>query len=121
MSWLRIVTYTVPDTDDGNAKQALIASVADYVSVLERQRGFSGAYWGESPADGTISAVSHWSSLNAIEAAEGALRELQAMTPSAGLSLVDVQNIELFPVPAMSMWTDEEEPRGKRGLFGRQR
>lgn len=72
MSWLRVVTYQLPDHSVAKAVEAIKAGTEQVVRILEERPGFGGAYWGESPADNTVSAISHWSSLEAIQSAEGA-------------------------------------------------
>jgi heme-degrading monooxygenase HmoA len=126
MSWLRVVTYQLPATDTDAAIESIKASSASVLSVLETLPGFGSAYWAESPEDNTVSAISYWVSLEAIHAAEASLKNIQSIRDSTA-GLLEVHNIGLFPVPAISMWSsdDAEEEAPKRGLlagrFGRKR
>jgi len=94
-SWLRIVTFALPD-DPNIDSDFVAASLSGSAAILRQQAGFKGAYWGESPADRTISAVMHWSSLDAIEASVPALRELTARRTNAGFHLLSAENIKLY-------------------------
>jgi heme-degrading monooxygenase HmoA len=126
VSWLRVVTYQLPATDADAAIESIKASSAGVLSVLEAQPGFGSAYWAESPEDNTVSAISYWGSLEAIEAAEASLKKIQSIR-DATEGLLEVHNIGLFPVPAISMWSsDEAEEDGNKrrllsGRFGRKR
>ncbi|HEX3613730.1 MAG TPA: hypothetical protein VHU88_18720 [Sporichthyaceae bacterium] len=113
MSWLRVVTYSLPETDTEQALEGLRAGSESVVRILEDQPGFGGAYWGESPEENTVSAITHWSSLAAIEAAEPALARVRAQRESVadGIAVLEVHNVGLFAVPAVSMWFDDDEPR----------
>jgi heme-degrading monooxygenase HmoA len=123
MSWLRVVTYQLPE--EGAARDDALELVKTgteaMVRVLEQQPGFGGAYWGESPEEDTVSAVTHWSSLEAIQAADGALAELRAVHALArGISVLEVHNVGLFAVPAISMWLDDDdgrEPPARRDAY----
>jgi heme-degrading monooxygenase HmoA len=126
MSWLRVVTYQLPATDTEAAIESIKASSASVLAVLETLPGFSTAYWAESPEDNTVSAVSYWSSLEAIKAAEATLKNIQSIR-DATTGLLEVHNIGLFPVPAISMWSsddgEDEAPKHRllAGRFGRKR
>lgn len=109
MSWLRIVTYQLPDQGATTAIEAIKADTEKIVRVLEELPGFGGGYWGESPEDNTVSAITHWSSLEAIQSAQGALKKIQAeRDPGHGSTVLEVHNVGLFAVPAISMWLDED-------------
>jgi len=122
MSWLRVVTYQLPTTGTETAIEEIKASTATVVAILEEQPGFSGAYWADSPEDNTVSAISYWASLEAIEAAEKSLAKIQSIRDSTE-GLLEVHNIGLFPVSSISMWgaddEGEEEVRKHRLLPGR--
>jgi heme-degrading monooxygenase HmoA len=126
MSWLRVVTYQLPATDTDAAIESIKASSASVLSVLETLPGFGSAYWAESPEDNTVSAISYWVSLEAIHAAEASLKNIQSIRDSTE-GLLEVHNIGLFPVPAISMWSsDDAEDEGPKhrllaGRFGRKR
>jgi hypothetical protein len=113
VSWLRVVTYSLPETDTEQALEGLRAGSESVVRILEDQPGFGGAYWGESPEENTVSAITHWSSLAAIEAAEPALARVREQRESVadGIAVLEVHNVGLFAVPAVSMWFDDDEPR----------
>jgi hypothetical protein len=113
VSWLRVVTYSLPETDTEQALEGLRAGSESVFRILEEQPGFGGAYWGESPEENTVSAITHWSSLAAIEAAEPALARVRAQRESVadGIAVLEVHNVGLFAVPAVSMWFDDDEPR----------
>lgn len=113
MSWLRVVTYQLPDQGAAEAIDAIKAGTEAISRVLEELPGYGGGYWGESPEDNTVSAVTHWSSLEAIQSAEGALRKIQQTRDVAhGSTLLEVHNVGLFAVPAVSSWLsdDDKEP-----------
>jgi hypothetical protein len=65
-------------------------------------------------------------SLEAIHAAEASLKNIQSIRDSTE-ALLEVHNIGLFPVPAISMWSsDDAEDEGPKhrllaGRFGRKR
>jgi heme-degrading monooxygenase HmoA len=126
MSWLRVVTYQLPATGTDAAIDEIKASSASVVSILEKQPGFSGAYWADSPEDNTVSAISYWGSLESIEAAEKSLAQIQSIRNSTE-GLLEVHNIGLFPVSSISMWgaddSEDEAPRHRLlpGRFGRKR
>lgn len=116
MSWLRVVTYQLPDQGGAAAVEAIKAGTEEIVRVLEELPGFGGGYWGESPEDNTVSGITHWSSLEAIQAAEGALKKIQKdRDPGHGSSVLEVHNVGLFAVPAISMWLDDDgaEPQAE--------
>jgi hypothetical protein len=94
-SWLRIVTFALPDDPDINS-DLVASSLAGSAAILKQQPGFKGAYWGESPADRTIAAVMHWSGLVAIESAMDALRTLTTRRTDAGFRLLTAENIKLY-------------------------
>jgi heme-degrading monooxygenase HmoA len=130
MSWLRVVTYQLPAGDSGAAVESIKADTATVVALLEEQRGYGGSYWADSPEDNTVSAISYWESLEDIEAAEAALTKIQSMRDSSGpgVSVLEVHNIGLFPVPSISMWSSddgEDDDGGRHRLlprrFGRKR
>lgn len=110
MSWLRVVTYQLPGSDAGEALEAVKAETAAVVAILEEQPGFGGAYFADSPEDNTVSAISHWTSLEAIQSAESALAKVQEMrNTAAGVQVLETHNIGLFAVPAISMWSADED------------
>jgi hypothetical protein len=122
MSWLRVVTYQLPTDDTAAAIDSIKAGTAEVVAILEQQPGFGGAYWAESPEDNTVSAVSHWTDLSAIEAADAALTKIRAMRDASGaaVAVLEVHQVGLFAVPAISMWADEPaEAPGPRHALSR--
>ena len=122
MSWLRVVTYQLPTDDTAAAIDSIKADTAEVVAILEQQPGFGGAYWADSPEDNTVSAVSHWTDLSAIEAADAALAKIQAMRDGSGaaVTVLEVHQVGLFAVPAISMWADEPaEAPGPRHALSR--
>ncbi|MGQ0464324.1 MAG: hypothetical protein ACT4QG_03275 [Sporichthyaceae bacterium] len=117
MSWLRVVTYQLPDQGAAEAIEAIKAGTEEISRVLEELPGYGGGYWGESPEDNTVSGVTHWSSLEAIQAAEGELRKIQQTRDVAhGAKLLEVHNVGLFAVPAISGWLndDDNEPEADK-------
>lgn len=122
MSWLRVVTYQLPTDDTADAIDAIKSDTAEVVAILERQPGFGGAYWADSPEDNTVSAVSHWTDLSAIEAADAALDRIRALRDASGaaVAVLEVHQVGLFAVPAISMWDDEPaEAPGPRHAMSR--
>jgi hypothetical protein len=109
-TWLRVVIYEIRGADDYDESLAyLTSSLAGFTRVLEAQPGFVVAFWGHDADTGTVAAVSHWRSRQAIRDADAELLKLQAGALAHGIEVVHVQNLELFPIPvSMSMWTDAD-------------
>lgn len=110
VSWLRVVIYETRGRDYQDSWEYLKASMPGFARVLGAQPGFAVAYWGHNPDDGTIAAVSHWRSRQAIGSAAVELRKLQLGAEAHGVHVLHVQNLELFPIPvAISMWSDPDK------------
>lgn len=123
-TWLRVVTYRVeePATDRvlldrlaayDAAMEGMKSCVADVIHELETQPGFKGGYGGHNPVDGTVSAITYWSSLAAIEAATGGLHQLRAEAEALGLVVESVHHTRLFAVPETPLLAGnaaQEEP-----------
>lgn len=108
--WLRVVIYETRGSDYDRSLEILNSKINEFTRVLEELPGFSAAYWGHNPDDGTIAAVSHWTSGQAIQEADAELKKLQAAGVEHDIHVVRVQNLHLFPVPAaVSMWSFDEQ------------
>jgi|SRR5581483_1857966 len=121
-TWLRVVIYRAEDANDPSALEYMKNSTAQTLALLEGQPGFRLGYWGLDPDEGTMAAVTYWNSEAAIEQAGVQLAKLQAERREHGIVVESVQNVQLFTVPAIAMWTadaeEETQPKHRR-LFGR--
>ncbi|MGQ0845646.1 MAG: hypothetical protein ACT4QF_16100 [Sporichthyaceae bacterium] len=115
-TWLRVVIYRANDPNDDDAVKYMQESTAATLTMLETQPGFRLGYWGLDPEEGTMAAVTYWNSEDAITSALGYLAKLHEERASHGITIESTQNVQLFTVPAVAMWSgdDEEEPAKKR-------
>ncbi len=109
-TWLRVVIYESRGGDYDESLEVLESKIQGFLRVLKAQPGFVVAYWGHNPEDGTIAAVTHWRSRQAIQDASSELKQLQSQGLEHDIHVVSVQNLELFTVPAaLSMWNDVDK------------
>jgi hypothetical protein len=116
-TWLRVVIYRAEDANNESALAYMKESTTRTLAMLEGQPGFRLGYWGLDPDEGTMAAVTYWSSEDAIEAAGAQLGKLHEERAAHGISVDSVQNVQLFTVPAIAMWgadTDPEQPKHRR-------
>lgn len=114
-AWLRVVLYEMRDADFDHYQTSLAymrSRIEYFTRVLEKQSGFQGAQWGVDLDDGKVAAVSRWSSLHSILGANGELGRLQADAQAHGIRRVHVQNIRLFPMPAVADAGPHRSPAG---------
>lgn len=115
-TWLRVVIYRASDPSDEAAVGYMKDSTAATLQMLESQPGFRLGYWGLDPAEGTMAAVTYWNSEESIEAAGGELAKLHDERAAHGITIESTQNVQLFTVPAITLWADEgaAEPKKRR-------
>ncbi|HEY2832974.1 MAG TPA: hypothetical protein VGJ14_11165 [Sporichthyaceae bacterium] len=118
-TWLRVVIYRANDAGDQAAVSYLKDSTTATLAVLEKRPGFRLGYWGIDPDEGTMAAVTYWSSLDSIHRAHAALAMLDAERAQHGITVQSTQNLQLFAVPEYLESDDEDGPRHRRPLFGR--
>lgn len=112
-AWLRVVLYETRGVDHQESLDYLKSGIAGFREVFAKQPGFQVVYWGHDLDDGTIAAVSHWSSRHAIQDASRELQKLQADAEAHGIHVVRGQNLRIFPlVPGRSRWTNDD-PAGR--------
>ena len=100
-TWMRVVTYRPRNPDDGAAIDYMRASAQGVLRMLGGIPGFQRGFWGEDASTGTISAVSYWDSLTAIEAAAELLNQLQAERARYGVIVRSTSNIRLLDTSAV--------------------
>jgi hypothetical protein len=122
-TWLRVVLYNPDDPDDPEAIERIKANAQRTLWTFEKLDGFQVGYWGHNPRSGSFAAVTYWRSQEAIDAAAEVLERLQAERKASGVSVVSVENIQLFTLPAaMTSWLNEEDdPTENRRRFRRSR
>lgn len=116
-TWLRVVIYRADDPNDEAAVRYMKDSTSATLAMMESQPGFRLGYWGLDPDEGTMAAVTYWSSYDAIENAAGQLGKLHQERAEHGITLESIQNVQLFTVPAIGMWgadDETEEPKHRR-------
>ncbi|HZE66030.1 MAG TPA: hypothetical protein VE081_05325 [Sporichthyaceae bacterium] len=118
-TWLRVVIYRANDPNDQAAVTYLKRSTTATLTMLERRPGFRLGYWGLDPDEGTMAAVTYWSSLESIHDAHSELDKLHAERADHGITIESTQNVQLFAVPEFVEQDDEDKPRHRRRLFGR--
>lgn len=100
-TWIRIVIYKADRPDDEKVVEYMKKSVQEVVRMLEKQPGYQLGYWGNNKSDGTMAAVTYWSSKSAIERAAESLAGLHAEREGYGIKVDEVHNVRLFsPIPA---------------------
>jgi len=91
--WLRVVVY---EGSSGDVDEQFIRDAAqEAVRVLEKTPGCTLGYWGNDKKAGTMAAVTYWTSLEAIEAAQPTLEKLQSERASSGVKVVSANNFKL--------------------------
>lgn len=106
-TWMRVVVYELQGAADDSA---LEKELAGFIRLLQKQHGYQIGFAGADPDDGALATVTQWNSLQSIQDAEEALRDLVRSAESRGVHQIDAQNIQLFtPAPAMRMWGSDEE------------
>jgi hypothetical protein len=126
-TWLRVVLYRPDDPEDLESIERIKSSTQSTLRTFEKLDGFQVGYWGHNPRTGTFAAVTYWRSQEAIDAASEVLEGLHAERKASGVSVVSVENIQLFTVPtAVTSWLNEDdEPaesgEGRRHRFRRSR
>jgi len=122
-TWLRVVIYRAEDPNDQAAVNYLKDSTTATLAMLEKRPGFRLGYWGLDPDEGTMAAVTYWTSLDSIHNAHAELDKLHTERAQHGITIESTQNVQLFAVPedveADDDDDDADEPRHKRRLFGR--
>src|SRR5437016_3767701 len=105
-TWLRVVIYRADDPNDPAAVTYLKRSTTATLAMLERRPGFRLGYWGLDPDEGTMAAVTYWSSRDAITRASASLNELHAERAAQGLVVHKAHNVQLFAgAPAAALHT----------------
>jgi hypothetical protein len=122
-TWLRVVIYRAEDPNNPAAVTYLKASTTATLAMLEKRPGFRLGYWGLDPDEGTMAAVTYWTSLESIQNAHAELDKLHTERAEHGITIESTQNVQLFAVPEDFGDTDEDDdedgPRHRRRLFGR--
>jgi len=118
-TWLRVVIYRANDPNDEAAVSYMKDSTSRTLETMHHMPGFRLGYWGLDPDEGTMAAVTYWSSEQAIKDASGALGKLHEERAEHGITIESVQNVQLFTVPAaIAMWgaddEEEEQPKHRR-------
>lgn|GEM_PF-2210497 len=93
-TWLRVVTYRAEEPTEAMSEY-MRASARGVARMMEGMKGFQAGYWGEDPTNGTVSAVTYWDSLEAIEAAAPSLSRLQGERARHGVNVQTTTNIRL--------------------------
>jgi hypothetical protein len=119
-TWLRVVIYRANDPNDQAAVHYLKQSTTATLAMLEKRPGFRLGYWGVDPDEGTMAAVTYWTSLESIHSAHTELDKLHGERAEHGITIESTQNVQLFAVPGdVEPDDDADEPRPKRRRFGR--
>jgi len=120
-TWLRVVIYRADDPNDQDAVNYLKTSTTATLAMLEKRPGFRLGYWGLDPDEGTMAAVTYWTSLESIHDAHAELDKLDTERAQHGITIESTQNVQLFAVPEQFAPDDDDvpEPRPRRRLFGR--
>jgi hypothetical protein len=120
-TWLRVVIYRADDPNDQAAVNYLKASTTATLAMLEKRPGFRLGYWGLDPDEGTMAAVTYWSSLESIHDAHAELDKLHSERAEHGITIESTQNVQLFAVPEEFGPDDDEADSAppRRRLFGR--
>jgi hypothetical protein len=119
-TWLRVVIYRAENPNDPAAVSYLKDSTTATLAMLEKRPGFRLGYWGLDPDEGTMAAVTYWTSLDSIHAAHAELDKLHTERAQHGITIESTQNVQLFAVPSdAGPDDDEDEPRQRRRRFGR--
>lgn len=113
-TWLRVVIYRANDPNDDEAVKYMQESTAATLTMLENQPGFRLGYWGLDPEEGTMAAVTYWTSEDAITAALGDLNKLHEERAAHGIAIESTQNVQLFTVPAVALWGGEAVEDGPK-------
>ncbi|HEX3830053.1 MAG TPA: hypothetical protein VHV82_22540 [Sporichthyaceae bacterium] len=115
-TWLRVVIYRARDIGDRAALDYMKESTTQTLAMLEGQPGFRLGYWGVDPDEGTMAAVTYWSSEDAIQRATAQLIRLHEQRAAHGISVESIQNVQLFSVPTLPPGAtgEPEEPKGRR-------
>ena len=95
-TWLRVVTYRAEEPQEQGIADYIRATGRGVVAMLEGMPGFQVGYWGEDPTTGTVTALSYWDSLDAIEAALPTLERLQTERARHGVIVQNATNIRLL-------------------------
>jgi hypothetical protein len=115
-TWLRVVIYRARNIGDEAALEYMKESTTQALAMLEGQPGFRLGYWGIDPEEGTMAAVTYWSSEDAIQRATVQLIRLHEQRATHGISVESVQNVQLFTVPTLPPGAtgEPEEPANRR-------
>jgi heme-degrading monooxygenase HmoA len=115
-TWLRVVIYRTRDIGNAAALDYMKESTTQTLAMLEGQPGFRLGYWGLDPDEGTMAAVTYWSSEDAITRATAQLIRLHEQRAAHGISVESIQNVQLFTVPTLPPGAtgEPEEPKTRR-------
>lgn len=96
MSWLRIVTYRVPDSgpDAAAALEDVVTKIPEFLRILRQQAGFMAGHWGVDPEGGPVFVLTRWGSREDIEAANFVLKYLQQRAPFPAVQLLEEMTFE---------------------------
>jgi len=97
---MRIVIYdcVVGNPDSHSAYMTYTAK--NVIRVLSHCDGYEYGYWGEDPETGKMAAITLWTSLEAIDAADPRLERFHQERERLGVSVVSANNFKLLSVSA---------------------
>jgi hypothetical protein len=111
---VRVVTYRAEDPNQQGIADYIRATARGVLAMLEGIEGFQVGYWGEDPVTRTVTAISYWDSLAAIEAALPTLERLQTERARYGVIVQTATNIRLLD-PSSEVHAAPDQPAA---LFG---
>ena len=106
--WMRIVIYDclVENPDSHSAYMTYTAK--NVIRVLSHCDGYEYGYWGEDPETGKMAAITLWTSLEAIDAADPRLERFHQERERLGVSVVSANNFKLLTVGAgLGSWIED--------------
>lgn|GEM_PF-2372348 len=98
--WIRIVIYDCVVEDRDSHAAYMTYTAKNVIRVLSNCDGYEDGYWADDPETGKMAAITFWTSLPAIKAANDRLERFHEERHRLGVRVLSVNNFKLLTVGA---------------------